>query len=239
MKTVILFDLGQTLAAYFERAEFPGILAEAIAEVTGYLREEGLLHLSPEEIWPRVMDENHESPDYRVRPLEERLARIFQLEQDQRARPMPALCQRFLKPIFARGRCYEDTLPTLRELRSRGFKIGIVSNSPWGSSADPWREEIARLGLTPYVDTIVLCGEVGWRKPDRRIFDLALARLHALPEQCLFVGDDPRWDLAGPRALGMEALLIDRQGTQQNTPEQPIRDLHELLRRTMIRELRE
>jgi len=86
----------------------------------------------------------------------------------------------------------------------------------------------------PYVETVVLCGEVGWRKPDRRIFEEALSRLQALPGQCLFVGDDPRWDWVGARALGMEAILIDRQGTLQNAPAQPVRDLQELLR--MIRE---
>jgi len=234
MKDVILFDLGQTLASYFERAEFPGILAEAIAEVTAYLDAAGLLRLSAEEVWPRVMEENREAPDYRVRPLEERLERIFRLEPVERGHHAGPLCRRFLRPIFARGRLYDDTLPVLQELRRRGLKTGIISNSPWGSPPAPWREEIARLGLMPYVETVVLCGEVGWRKPDRRIFEEALSRLQALPGQCLFVGDDPRWDWVGARALGMEAILIDRQGTLQNAPAQPVRDLQELLR--MIRE---
>ncbi len=234
MKPVILFDLGQTLASYFERAEFPGILAEAIAEVTGYLDAVGLLRLSAEEVWPRVMEENHEAPDHRVRPLEERLERIFRLEPVERDRHAEAMCRRFLRPIFARGRLYDDTVPVLQELRRLGLRAGIISNSPWGSPPSPWREEVARLGLMPHVETVVLCGEVGWRKPDRRIFEEALSRLHALPEQCLFVGDDPRWDWVGAKALGMEAILIDRQGTQQNAPAQPIRDLYELLQ--MIRE---
>jgi len=69
---------------------------------------------------------------------------------------------------------------------------------------------------------------VGWRKPARPIFDAVLDRLGLAPERCLFVGDDPRWDLAGPRALGMRALLIDRAGEPALANESPIQSLEEL-----------
>jgi FMN phosphatase YigB (HAD superfamily) len=49
-----------------------------------------------------------------------------------------------------------------------------------------------------------------------------------VPERCLFVGDDPRWDLVGPRALGMQALLIDRAGGPAVADESPIQSLDEL-----------
>jgi putative hydrolase of the HAD superfamily len=231
MKTIVLFDLGQTLADYFGRAEFQAILAEAIGAVSDYLRQEGLLRLPAEAIWSSVLDENHEAEDHRVRPLEERLRRIYRLEPGECADHMSTMCRRFLAPVFRRGRLYEDALPTLSELRSGGLRTGIVSNSPWGSPASLWREEVGRLGLTPHVDVLVFCGEAGWRKPAQPIFDLALARLGARAEECLFVGDDPRWDLPGPRAMGMEAVLIDRKGTQQATGERPIRNLGELLER--------
>ena len=52
--------------------------------------------------------------------------------------------------------------------------------------------------------------------------------MQALPQQCLFVGDDPKWDLAGPRAMGIEAVLIDRRGTMSPTEEIAIRNLNEL-----------
>ena len=210
MKDAVLFDLGNTLVRYYERSEFPSILEEAITEVQKFLGVKGLLCVFPEAIWQRVKEENYEFKDYRVRPLEERLVRIFQLEALSSLKMDMFRC--FMKPIFARGYCYEDTLSTLGELKSKGLKTAIVSNTPWGSPADLWREQIKRLGLSDPVDAVVFCRDVGLRKPAKGIFEFALERLQASPGQCIFVGDDPRWDLVGPTAVGIEAVLIDRRG---------------------------
>lgn len=229
MKNTVLFDLGGTLVQYFERSEFPAILEQAITEVRNYLRRERLLRISAEAMWQRVRDEDHEASDYRVRPLEGRLVRIFQLDDlDPSSSLAMAICRCFMHPIFARGRCYADTLPTLRELRSRGFRTAIVSNTTWGSPADLWREEVERRGLSRYADVVVFCRDVGWRKPARQIFEFTLRKLQASPQDCIFVGDDPRWDLVGPRAVGMEAILIDRRGIMHDAGGDRIQNLHEL-----------
>ncbi len=232
LKTAVLFDLGQTLVAYYERSEFPGILDEAIRAVEEFLRGKHILNASPEEIRRGVEAENHEASDYRVRPLEERLIRIFHLQ----ASDLPdfltsGMCRRFMNPIFRRARYYDDVLPTLRSLKTHGVKTAIVSNSPWGSPAYLWREEINRLGLGEHVDATVFCGDVGWRKPASQIFQCTVEKLSVHPSECIFVGDDPRWDVVGPRTFGMEAILIDRKGALPARTEKPIRSLHELLPR--------
>ena len=235
MKNAVLFDLGNTLAQYFERSEFPDILEQAIAEVQNYLHQKGLLSVSPEAMWRRVRDENYEARDYRVRLLEERLVRIFRLDDSVQASGLiMAMCRCFMKPIFARGRCYEDALPTLQGLRFGGFKTAIVSNTTWGSPAVLWREEIERFSLSKYADVVVFCTDVGWRKPARQIFEFTLEKLQALPQHCIFVGDDPRWDLVGPRAVGIEAVLIDRRGTMYDAGEDSIQNLHELWGRLQL-----
>lgn len=234
-KNTVLFDLGGTLAQYFERYEFPDILKQAITEVQNYLRQKGLLKVSPEAMWRRVREEDHEARGCRVRPLEERLVRIFQLDDLIKSSSLVmTMCRFFMKPVFARGRCYGDTLPTLKELRSRGFKTAIVSNTTWGSPANLWQEEIERLGLRAYLDAVVFCRDVGWRKPAKQIFEFTLRKLQVLPKHCVFVGDDPRWDLVGPRAVGIEAILIDRRGVRQNVEEGLIKDLYELLGRLRL-----
>lgn len=229
MKNTVLFDLGGTLVHYFESAEFPDVLEQAITEVQNYLRQKGLLSISSKTVWRRVRDEDYEARDYRVRPLEERLVRIFQLDDSVQASGLiMTMCRCFMKPIFARGYRYEDVLPTLEELRSRGFKTAIVSNTTWGSPANLWREEVERFGLDEHVDAVVFCRDVGWRKPARQIFEFTLEKLQVLPQHCIFVGDDPRWDLVGPRAVGIEAVLIDRSEAMQDTGEEPIKNLYEL-----------
>lgn len=250
----VLFDLGNTLARYFERAEFPAILKQAILQVRGYLEEEGLLAVSAETMWRTVRQEDYEAEDHRVRPLEERLGRIFAIEPagpppwDRRepARPSEeqpawdrraparflertqAMCRLFTGPIFACGRCYKDALPVLQQLRAEGVKTALVSNTPWGSPGALWREELARLGLSGWLDVVVFCTDVGWRKPASPIFERALDLLGADPQDCFFVGDDPRWDLAGARAAGIPPILLDRRGRTAGVEEGSIQNLHEL-----------
>ncbi len=236
MKSVILFDLGDTLVQYYVRSEFPGILDQAITGVQEYLRQEGLLHLSAEAIWQRVEEENHEAEDYAVRPLEERLTRIFQLDGSAiSTEVVMEMCRCFMKPIFAVAHRYDDVLPVLQELGKRGYRKAIISNTPWGSPANLWREEIKRLSLDDRVELVVFCRDVGWRKPARQIFDYTLEKLDAEPQDCVFIGDNPRWDLVGPRAVGIDVILMDRRGLLQENEEETIKNLYELLDRLMSR----
>lgn len=228
-KNTILFDLGGTLAYYYEMSEFSQRLQECVIGVRDYLSREGLLVVSQEEISRKVREEDHEEKDYRIRPLEERLCRIFQLDAASVTEELTMnMCRCFMKPIFARGYCYEDTIPALRELRSKGFKIGLVSNTSWGSPAIIWREEIDRLALSRMVDGAVFCRDVGWRKPAKQIFEFALQKLNTTAQNCVFVGDNPQWDLMGPEAIGIAAILIERQGAVKDATARPIRNLHEL-----------
>jgi putative hydrolase of the HAD superfamily len=228
MKRAVLFDLGNTLAQYYVLPEYPHLLRAAIRSCADYLYSTHGVSFVEAELAARVQAEDHEAPDYRVRPLEERLVRIFPCESSLEAAVWLAVCRRFMEPIFALGVCYPDTIPTLRQLRREGYRLAIVSNSPWGSPAELWREELDRLGLSNEVDEVVFCRDVGWRKPAAAIFEYVMQRLECTVEESVFVGDDPRWDLVGPRSIGMDAILIDRDPTRQTPPEQPIRSLVEL-----------
>ena len=86
-----------------------------------------------------------------------------------------------------------------------GYVIGVVADH-WPEPAPLARREIARLGVAERVDAIVLSGEVGAEKPDRRIFAEALERVGAAPEECVFVGDDPVADVRGAGELGMATV---------------------------------
>lgn len=117
-------DLGGTLVHYFEGLEFPGILEQAITEVHNYLRQESLLNIPRDHV---VESRRRGSRSQRVprQALEKRLVRIFQLDDlVQSSSVISTMCWYFMKPIFARGCCYEDTFPTLQQLRSRGFQGG-------------------------------------------------------------------------------------------------------------------
>lgn len=229
MRNTILFDLGNTLVHYFFKVEFPALLEQGIAGAQDYLQQAGLLRVSPERMWHNVKAENYEAQDHRVRPLEGRLHRIFQLDAEPSAEVMAALCRSFLQPLLAQAARYEDSLPTLDTLRARGWRTAIISNLPWGSPAAPWREEVACQGLSQRMDAVVFCTDVGWRKPARQIFEFTLERLQVRPQDCIFVGDNPQWDLAGPRSMGMAAVLLDRHGLAPDSGEAALLDLGEFL----------
>ena len=100
---------------------------------------------------------------------------------------------------------YEDALPVLDRLRRAGLRIGLVSNGArdLGSFVVHHRLE---------VDAAVGSREHGWTKPHETIFRAALERLGVQPEAAAMVGDSLEDDVAGARALGMRAFLLDREG---------------------------
>jgi HAD superfamily hydrolase (TIGR01662 family) len=107
---------------------------------------------------------------------------------------------------------YEDALPALDVLRSHGLRIGLVSNGQRDL------DEFARHhGLD--VDVCIGSLQHGHVKPHRSIFDAALAALEATPQEAAMVGDSYADDIEGARALGMRAILLDREGLHEGEPD--------------------
>ena len=230
MLKAILFDMGNTLVKYYERHEFGEILKQGIQNVKDYLYCEGYRIPPEEELWERVKSENYESADNAVRPLEERLKRIFNLNETHINPNMESeMCRRFMKPAFSRSFCYDDVLPVLKRLKERGLKIIVVSNTAWGSPAVLWMEELKRYHIDTYIDDAVFCRDVGWRKPAKQIFEYVLEKHNLNADDCIFVGDDPRWDIVGPEAVGIKAVLINRSGNKAMNAKIMITDLYQLM----------
>lgn len=228
MTAAVLFDLGNTLAAYYRTSEFQPILAQAIRAVRDELVRRGGCAVSFEAALGAAIAENREAPDYRFTPMADRLERIFGVSLGDPSVAATA-CERFLRPVFAVGRVYDDTLPVLRRLREIGARTAIVSNAPWGSPPELWRAELKRLQLADAVDAVVLCGDVGWRKPAPEIFRHAAYKLGYRVEDCTFVGDDLRWDIEGSAAVGMRPVLVDRDGRHPQYRGERVSDLNGVL----------
>jgi len=96
-------------------------------------------------------------------------------------------------------------LAVVSRLREAGYRLGVVSNAEGRVERD-----LETAGFAGLLDTVVDSHLVGVEKPDPRIFGIALERLHARAETAVFVGDVPAIDVAGARAAGIVALLLDR-----------------------------
>ena len=92
-----------------------------------------------------------------------------------------------------------------RALRDAGYRTGLVTNNA-REFRDGWRRIVP---VDELFEVIVDSSEVGVRKPDRRIFELALERLDGIaPERAVFVDDYPGNVRAAER-LGMRGVVVE------------------------------
>lgn len=96
-----------------------------------------------------------------------------------------------------------QAIETLIALKMDGYKIGIISDC---SAEVPlqWSET----SFAQIVDASILSCEVGMKKPDPRIYQLACSRLNIFPQHCLYVGDGSSQELTGASRIGMHPILI-------------------------------
>lgn len=153
-------------------------------------------------------------------------------------RALPA-AQRAQIPLFlaeltrgvARRRLtlYPNVRTVLEGLRRR-FPLAVVTDaqSAWA------RAELHQVGLLDFFDPIVVSGDHGFRKPDPRLFTLALDALGVAPDRAVYVGNDLYRDVHGARRVGMTTVLFASdhgvRTYEDVVPDHTITDHRELLR---------
>jgi len=160
----------------------------------------------------------------RAAPGAETLDRQKVAALDQRGRGDKQTLLEYLDSVFAWRQTHDVRLqrfrggiattvrlaPGVRESLvriARQYKLGLVTN---GTGATQ-RAKLQALALDDLFDPVLISEEVGVRKPDVRIFELALAAWGLPPESVLFVGDDPISDILGAKAAGMRALGVGHE----------------------------
>jgi HAD superfamily hydrolase (TIGR01509 family) len=200
----VLFDAGDTLIRL--RGNGDGLLHRAA-------RSLGAGPLDPGEaarVWQRIVERSGTADE---------LAKGRDLSNDRHREVWTALyaaagCERLVpglsEQVYALTVCadsweaFPDTIATLAALRARGLRVGVVSDTGFDL-----RPALDRLGLSPYLDTIVMSFEYGACKPAARVFLAACDQLRAAPERTLMVGDNPLTD-SGAVATGMYVFLLPR-----------------------------
>jgi HAD superfamily hydrolase (TIGR01549 family) len=119
---------------------------------------------------------------------------------------------------------FPDAVPTLRSLRERGVRLAIVSNWHCGLA-----HYVAELSLAPYFDHVIGSADVGFGKPDPRIFEAARVLLGVPAGSILHVGDTYADDYIGGRSAGYQAALLSRRDGMSAQAERVIRSLGDLL----------
>ena len=110
-----------------------------------------------------------------------------------------------------RDRCMEplpDAIDTVRWLRDSGRRLALLTNG----AGPPQRKKIARFGLAQLFDAILIEGELGYGKPDERVYQGALSALGVSASEAWMAGDNLEFDVDAPQKLGISAIWIDVRG---------------------------
>lgn len=113
---------------------------------------------------------------------------------------------------------YPDAEETLQYLKSKGYKLGIITDTDGTKGIKEMR--LAKLKIVKFFDVIVIAGEDTLRtKPDPEPYLLAAKELGVEPDECVFVGDKPFTDIDGGGKAGMKTVLLKRRdwGVKDNS----------------------
>jgi putative hydrolase of the HAD superfamily len=153
--------------------------------------------------------------DDRARPAagrRELYARLFhELGLDDQAVSLAselwAMSYELAPPVLAPG-----TPAALDLLKGAGARLGVISN--WDESLD---DVLARTGVRRYLEVVVSSSRVGWSKPNRRIFEAALAEAGVEAARAWHVGDDLHADARGAVDAGLRTVLVDARREAAST----------------------
>ena len=229
----VFFDVGATLRYVVEDPEFAAAAEAELMKLVGTtephdvffakleknwkayrkLAKTELLDVSEMELWLYYL-----LPDYPASVVGPNAARLTRLWRDHDGRRV----------------VHEGTLETLRELKARGYKLGIIANTVTETEIPDW---MCRDGVADCFKTVILSSKVRLRKPDPTIYQLAARCIGSAPENCAYVGDNPVRDVEGAVNAGFGAMILfedagtaDREGKAPTVqPDYRIRSIPELL----------
>ena len=190
----VIFDLYGTLIDNFTVTEYEQVLEEMSA----------VLQASPEEFSRRWRDTFYVRTDGSHRTREESVRHIcremnLKVTEAQIQKAADIRLEFTIRTMIPRP----DTIPTIEEIRRRGYKVGLVSDcSPETPAAWP------AAPLKNLFDVTIFSCEAGVKKPDPRIYLMATEALGVQPEDCLYVGDGSSFELTGAANVGMHPVLI-------------------------------
>lgn len=190
----LFFDLGSTLVdedEYLRRRD--ELLFELIAAADPTL-DESTYRRALAEIKSSLSQSVAKSVIKRFVPDEEKWGELHRLYKQQ------------LAPYATSSRKLYSDVPNALPRLAEQLHLGIIADQEaWVRQAleETWR-------IAGYFQIIVLSGEIGMAKPDKRMFEWALLQAKCLPEQAMMVGDRPDKDIAPANLLGMVSIRILR-----------------------------
>jgi putative hydrolase of the HAD superfamily len=204
--TAIGFDLFNTLITVEASA-----LDEAVQRLIDSLRSDGVpvdsdrfreLHrdIAVQHVLQARQDGRETHNRFWISQTLQQLGQHVQPEDIRIAKAVEAYFSSFLE----HSAIIPETTAMLQRLKG-SYRLGLLSNFTHAPAA---RSILDNLELTACFDTLLISGELGYRKPHPRVFSALAASLETEPGQILYVGDDPRSDVAGAWQNGLTPVWM-------------------------------
>jgi len=117
---------------------------------------------------------------------------------------------------------YPDVIPCLEALAA--YPLGMITNG----DSDQQRQKLDQTGIAGYFKSVVVSGDVGVAKPGRQIFERSAEDMGLLPDELLFIGDNPENDVLGALRAGWHAIWLNRTGSEQEVAARTVAQLTEI-----------
>lgn len=137
-------------------------------------------------------------------------------------------CRRYLTSLSL----YED-VTVLEELHA--YHVGIITNGAHDAHTDSQLSKVRHLGLSERIASLTISGEIGIRKPNIGIFQVACERANVLSEEAVYVGDTIQNDIVGANRAGMTSVFMNRTSntvipkTADERPDYSVSNLYDVL----------
>lgn len=219
MLKAIFFDVGNTL--FFYNYEFlRGMLEERFGvDVTG--EELEATHQIIRRSMGPLLDQGL-SHELVVEEAYRRWFRSIGIEDDKIPAIIDAIKNHPFRHLFW-ARMEDGTKELLTWFRDRGFRLGIISNAE-----GQIKRLVEHAGIDSSFETIIDSHEVGYQKPDERIFRKGLGDLKVEASEAVHVGDLFEADVVGARSVGITPILVDPEGRYPKANCITVRNVNEL-----------
>lgn len=209
---LVLFDLDDTLC------DHDGSLRIRLRESFA-----AAFHGSPPDYIERIVEDSVERSVFGTDHFAEVLA-PYGVTEPERVR---AASDVYVSDRFRGLKLFPETVEVVESVRQQ-VTIGMITNGP----SDIQRQKLELLGIEPLFPFILVSEEVDLWKPDPRIFQRAMELGEAAPDETVYIGDNPKHDVAGAKAASITSIWMNRAQTEWTEPGDPpdyeISDLREI-----------
>ena len=229
----IFFDVGATLRYVVEDPEFAAEAERQLMALVGATEDHDAFFEKLEANW-KAYRKQAKSVLLDVSEMELWLQYLLPDYPAERVAPHAARLTRLWRDHDGRRLAHEGVVDTLRELKRRGYKLGIIANTITETEIPDW---MCEAGVADCFKTVILSSKVRLRKPDPAIYLLAARCAGSIPENCAYVGDNPVRDVEGALDAGYGCMVLfedagtaDREGkAPKRLPDYRIHAIPELL----------